>query len=911
MNKSFSIIEINNKKKNYGKTFIGKNQCPKDAAYKLFQSYMNNNNNNRNKITFKIQENTSNSKKKIYGNYIGKLIKKSQNIDNKKKIIYIPVIQISRKNKVGGDSYPKLELPSKQQKPYTNSTNTETNTEPNTESNNTNTETNTEPNTESNNTNSIVSTGPNNYKNNNRILANNFELYYKIKDNHLNEVKVEFYKKFLSNSNELFYYIFEIKDKNIQKQRNFILTRKKEPSGYAKAILIPTRKDTLNNKKLNYYSINGIQHCKRNSIFSTKTKYFRVVLDNVTYCIDGDSSDLIIKIKHNDNFKIGDVVKMEGTKYKKQSYNKNKLFKTENININKNNDTSIINLYNYEVEFKTFNNMITSQGYKLPANNNYIKYKMTPIDLTLSKNEMKDDNHILTYVFNKNKKVKPIYNKNIVREQVFFSKELIKIINSNTNIVNPIQALKLDNDYKLIIYLLHNFYINVPSRGDIPNNLPKGNKRIIQLYNEKNSEIFISLLKENKKKYDNYKKKKKSLVINLGYEELPFDGASDFDIILRIKTNEKVFIIGDTHGSFHSFYRIFLRLIKQKFLDKNLKLLNGNKIIILGDVLDRGNFAIEILYIILILMKINNSDQELNVIFNKGNHEDIHQYSRYGFTNEMELKFNGKNIQTPIINLFKVLSTAIILDHKNTRYWLCHGGFPWGYNYIEDQNGKINNKMRKQPKIDTFKFNENYDIFESNKGLPSQLHIRWNDFVNTLESGPSRRGPSYNKKNGIKPIMLIGLKDLYNFLDKNNIDFIIRGHEDNNCNSWLLVDKSKGYYNKQNKILPLTFIEAYDFVEKCKFNECIKYNYEMNMNKYIKKSNGPFCTINTKQLKKKIINNAKPINHIPNSISKSNDKENYKFNTEQIPDLFHPVLTISTNSDIGRTLYNDSYVILS
>ena len=93
-----------------------------------------------------------------------------------------------------------------------------------------------------------------------------------------------------------------------------------------------------------------------------------------------------------------------------------------------------------------------------------------------------------------------------------------------------------------------------------------------------------------------------------------------YQYVFNIKTNNKVFIIGDTHGSFHTFFRIILRLIKQNIIDKDMKLVDNAKIIILGDVLEEDIMPLNFNYYFT-LMKINNNEKELNVIYNRGNHE--------------------------------------------------------------------------------------------------------------------------------------------------------------------------------------------------------------------------------------------------------------------------------------------------
>ena len=176
MYRTFSIIEINNKKKNYGNIKITNKEFPKHAACKLFQSYIRKNNNIKN-IIFKIQEKSKNSSQKIYGNYIGKIIKKNQIVNNKNKILHIPVVKLL-KNKVGGD--------------------------------------------------------------NTIELLGNKSLYEKLVEKYLKNLD-----KSKLNNQKKYYYVFEIKDEKIHKNRNFLSPFSK-PSDYAKNILICKKNQNQN-----------------------------------------------------------------------------------------------------------------------------------------------------------------------------------------------------------------------------------------------------------------------------------------------------------------------------------------------------------------------------------------------------------------------------------------------------------------------------------------------------------------------------------------------------------------------------------------------------------------------------------------------------------------------------------------
>ena len=339
-------------------------------------------------------------------------------------------------------------------------------------------------------------------------------------------------------------------------------------------------------------------------------------------------------------------------------------------------------------------------------------------------------------------------------------------------------------------------------------------------------------------------------------EEFECDSHSEayYQYVFNIKTNNKVFIIGDTHGSFHTFFRIILRLIKQNIIDENMKLVDNAKIIILGDVLDRGYYAFEILIVIFTLMKINNTGKELNVIYNRGNHEDLYIFITHGFYFEFTQKMKhaaSKELLSKLNDFYNICSSAIILKHKNIKYWLCHGGFPFN---------------KKKPVV--FNSQNNNVIYKSKN---KNEHILWNDFVNYTNDSLSPR----NKENG--NMKQIGLESLYKFLKDNNIDFIIRGHQDNYCNNWLL----KGKNNNRQQFLPLTFSKTLENLDK-NYKDTIQYQVERKNNIY-SKSNGAYCKID------------------PLGFNTYTDTDN---------NTYHPVLTISTNSDIGRTLFNDSYAIL-
>jgi hypothetical protein len=324
----------------------------------------------------------------------------------------------------------------------------------------------------------------------------------------------------------------------------------------------------------------------------------------------------------------------------------------------------------------------------------------------------------------------------------------------------------------------------------------------------------------------------------------------DDEIIIKLNevNNSKIIIMGDQHGSFHSFFRLISRLIIEGIMDNNYVLQQNYKIIFLGDIVDRGNFGIEIMYIILRLFVANNNENELKIIINRGNHEEGNIFSKYGFTEEINHKLrNTVTITRKFVNFYKYCSSAIILNPNNMKYWLCHGGF------------SLDNSIN---------FNSNDNIY-LNRLFGNFSQIRWNDFNNKSANGRGRAPDCFS----------IGTISLIQFLNTYNINFIIRGHQDSDSNAMLLSVKNTefnpmGAFNtSSNDFFDINVIANKILLEESPNSNLITYSVSTP------KSDNEIATINTTLF-------------------------------ECGSQLLYPVLTISNNCDIQRYLYNDSYVII-
>jgi hypothetical protein len=317
---------------------------------------------------------------------------------------------------------------------------------------------------------------------------------------------------------------------------------------------------------------------------------------------------------------------------------------------------------------------------------------------------------------------------------------------------------------------------------------------------------------------------------------------------VNITKQTKIVMFGDFHGSFHTFFRLLCRLHKYDILNLDTFKINDNyKMIFLGDILDRGQYSLDIINIIFKLIAINNTKDDLKIIYNRGNHEVINIFERDGFLQELnsKLEISDKDIfLKQYLHLLNVLPSAIVLNCENNLFWCSHGGFPVRY-------------IKKETDKEYIPF---VNLFDNNKLIyltsDDATHIRWNDFGANSTSNfiESSRGNT---------IYVFTAQGTNNFLDTNKINFIIRGHQDSKGNSFL--------FQKNGQI---NVIGNPNITNKDKF---LFYNDKIKA--YGTRVDGPIARL---KLDKKLAN---------------------EFN-------YFPVLTISTNTDARRYLNTDSFALL-
>lgn len=101
-----------------------------------------------------------------------------------------------------------------------------------------------------------------------------------------------------------------------------------------------------------------------------------------------------------------------------------------------------------------------------------------------------------------------------------------------------------------------------------------------------------------------------------------------------VHTGDALVIFGDLHGSIHSLLRCLLRLKTIGILSDSWVILRNTKLLFLGDIVDRGEYGVEVWATIMCLSAVNPS-----VMLVRGNHEERGTWKEYSFSAEVMRKF--------------------------------------------------------------------------------------------------------------------------------------------------------------------------------------------------------------------------------------------------------------------------------
>jgi diadenosine tetraphosphatase ApaH/serine/threonine PP2A family protein phosphatase len=188
--------------------------------------------------------------------------------------------------------------------------------------------------------------------------------------------------------------------------------------------------------------------------------------------------------------------------------------------------------------------------------------------------------------------------------------------------------------------------------------------------------------------------------------------------LLEVYDLENLVIISDLHGDSKSLFRILSEINYKQFLSKEL-----NKLVFLGDYIDRGSDSLSIIYSVCYLI----STYPDSVILMRGNHEAPAEFpfSPHDLPYEIEERFGNrwKEIYKAILSVFRLLTLATVVRQK---LLLVHGGLPTkvtaAANFRESiafaQESQVRNSVLEEILWnDPMQIEENRDEERSTRGL--------------------------------------------------------------------------------------------------------------------------------------------------------------------------------------------------
>lgn len=133
---------------------------------------------------------------------------------------------------------------------------------------------------------------------------------------------------------------------------------------------------------------------------------------------------------------------------------------------------------------------------------------------------------------------------------------------------------------------------------------------------------------------------------------------------VRVPSNANVHIIGDLHSSFSSLISIIKQLHYLGALPNlsSFTLKPNHFVVFLGDIVDRGDFSVELLYIVGQLLLANPG----SVFLLQGNHEECSTFTRYTLLKEVMVKYNqSTNSALNFLQFLNYLPTVLFMTFEN------------------------------------------------------------------------------------------------------------------------------------------------------------------------------------------------------------------------------------------------------
>lgn len=328
-------------------------------------------------------------------------------------------------------------------------------------------------------------------------------------------------------------------------------------------------------------------------------------------------------------------------------------------------------------------------------------------------------------------------------------------------------------------------------------------------------------------------------------------------VLVEPDTSDVYVVVGDLHGGLHTFVRLLLRWHQLGILDlETMQVREGYRLLFLGDILDRGRHSIELFLTILLLRYLNKDNSR--VFMCRGNHETVEQFSRPMATHlQIEKKLTSKwstpSNSDPTLTRFE---DEIMVPTLNS----CPSGIQFtcaGQRYFAC-HGAIPYQWVSLPP-DELMITPEVRVIVEVFPLEAQ-QLLWNDITSEpLSFVTTNRGGSITQSKEESGVNTIGTEDMKSFQHKCGIHFCIRGHQDSCGNAIVLTEGTDMSYHAQHE-------EAHDL-------------------------DGPY----------------------PSWMKSTGKQSGYvaSCSTLNVPLSVFRVLTISTNTDVGRPLTADSFLMVT
>eukprot|EP01102_Stenamoeba_stenopodia_P006851 TRINITY_DN1915_c0_g1_i2.p1 TRINITY_DN1915_c0_g1~~TRINITY_DN1915_c0_g1_i2.p1 ORF type:complete len:559 (+),score=147.87 TRINITY_DN1915_c0_g1_i2:266-1942(+) len=210
-------------------------------------------------------------------------------------------------------------------------------------------------------------------------------------------------------------------------------------------------------------------------------------------------------------------------------------------------------------------------------------------------------------------------------------------------------------------------------------------------------------------------------------------------------------VVGDLHGQYYDLLELFRN---------GGDPVKGERYLFLGDYVDRGSFSTETV-LLLLALKIANPDR---VFLLRGNHECRLLGSHFNFKLECKKKYN-EQLYDQMMQTFDCLPLAATLTGSKGTFLCCHGGISGSLKTLEDieKIERFQEPPKRGPLVDILWSDPLGE--DSTKWLKSPAD--WEEWLETdFLPNPVRACGCFYGYAGVK-----------NFLDKNNLISLVRGHE--------------------------------------------------------------------------------------------------------------------------------------